>query len=210
MEESWKQIYEERAANPANPDYAASYWSKEGFQELIKITSQILSKENTNQTVLDVGCGPGNYCKLLSESGFKVTGIDYSQEMINRAKLNAPKAKLLIGDGYNLGFNNKSFDIVLSIGVLTCVSEYKKFVEEMKRVAKKTIIISTLLRNRKVEDVQEFIKRKLKNDPWPTIDYHPSELLELFDEEEYDVEIITHHDTNEIISDGFFLIARKR
>lgn len=209
MEHSWKKIYDERASNPANLDYAASYWTKEGFRELTKITMQILKDEDRNQTILDVGCGPGNYCKFLSEAGFNVTGVDYSEEMIKRAKKNAPKAKIMVGDGYNLPFKDNSFDIVLCIGVLTCVSDYKKFAEEIKRVTKKILIISTLLRNRKVPDVEQYLKRKLKTDTWPTMDYHPTEIKELFDEKEYNIEIITHHDTNEIISDGFFVIARK-
>ena len=35
--------------------------------------------------VLDLGCGPGNYARLLAEGGLRVTAIDASREMAGRA-----------------------------------------------------------------------------------------------------------------------------
>ncbi len=35
--------------------------------------------------VLDLGCGPGNYARLMADAGLKVTAIDGSQEMARRA-----------------------------------------------------------------------------------------------------------------------------
>ncbi|KIN62317.1 putative methyltransferase [Sulfitobacter noctilucicola] len=35
--------------------------------------------------VLDLGCGPGNYARLFAEAGLKVTAIDASAEMVQRA-----------------------------------------------------------------------------------------------------------------------------
>ncbi|MFC6582989.1 class I SAM-dependent methyltransferase [Sulfitobacter aestuariivivens] len=37
--------------------------------------------------VLDVGCGPGNYARLMADAGLKVTAIDGSAEMARRADL---------------------------------------------------------------------------------------------------------------------------
>jgi len=36
--------------------------------------------------ILDLGCGPGHNTYLMAELGFEAIGIDYSREMINRAK----------------------------------------------------------------------------------------------------------------------------
>ena len=50
--------------------------------------------------ILDLGCGPGNYSKYLSDiKGFKnITGIDLSEQMIRRAKKNAPLCNFELGD----------------------------------------------------------------------------------------------------------------
>ncbi|RCW52114.1 class I SAM-dependent methyltransferase [Halanaerobium sp. ST460_2HS_T2] len=48
-----------------------------------------LNKEiflNKNIEILDLGCGPGLYASRLAESGYSVTGIDYSERSINYAK----------------------------------------------------------------------------------------------------------------------------
>lgn len=53
-----------------------------------------------NCAVLDAGCGTGYPIgAFLSEKGFKVTGIDISEEMIKRAEsLRLPEARFLVAD----------------------------------------------------------------------------------------------------------------
>ena len=39
--------------------------------------------------ILDLGCGPGLYTKRLSEKGFNVTGVDFSENSIRYAEQKA-------------------------------------------------------------------------------------------------------------------------
>jgi SAM-dependent methyltransferase len=48
--------------------------------------------------VLDLCCGTGQLAKILTEKGYKVTGIDGSQEMLCFAQKNAPGAKFMAAD----------------------------------------------------------------------------------------------------------------
>ncbi len=48
------------------------------------ITSYLNLKENS--TILDLACGRGRHSKYLSRRGFKVTGVDLSEESIEYAK----------------------------------------------------------------------------------------------------------------------------
>jgi SAM-dependent methyltransferase len=48
--------------------------------------------------VLDLCCGTGQLAKALTEKGYKVTGIDGSQEMLCFAQSNAPSAKFIAAD----------------------------------------------------------------------------------------------------------------
>ncbi len=48
--------------------------------------------------VLDLCCGSGQLAKVLTEKGYKVTGIDGSANQIKFARKNAPGAKFIIAD----------------------------------------------------------------------------------------------------------------
>lgn len=43
--------------------------------------------------VLDIGCGPGFFSIILSCAGYDVTAVDYTEEMLNKAKQNAGDLK---------------------------------------------------------------------------------------------------------------------
>jgi ubiquinone/menaquinone biosynthesis C-methylase UbiE len=88
-------------------EYQADRYIFHNTEEL-KIFISILPK---NATVLDVGCGAGvPGAKTLVESGFDVTGLDFSQGMLKLAKKNVPKAKFIKEDMATLGFRKDSFD----------------------------------------------------------------------------------------------------
>jgi cyclopropane fatty-acyl-phospholipid synthase-like methyltransferase len=48
--------------------------------------------------ILDAGCGPGINAKRFVEHNFKVTGIDFSAEMIRLAKENCPGVMFIAAD----------------------------------------------------------------------------------------------------------------
>ena len=57
--------------------------------------------------ILDVGCGTGHHVNLLNKYGYKVYGIDKSDDMISIAKKNYPKCNFSSGDFLTSNF----FDI---------------------------------------------------------------------------------------------------
>jgi len=65
--------------------------------------------------ILDVGCGPGNHAAYLYSlnQGYKITGIDLSDKMIELAKKNAPGCHFIKGDIRNLD-SNKKYDAVIA------------------------------------------------------------------------------------------------
>jgi ubiquinone/menaquinone biosynthesis C-methylase UbiE len=61
--------------------------------------------------VLDVGCGAGvPVARFLVESGFDVTGIDFSENMLRLARKNVPKAMFIKRDMNKMDFSENSFD----------------------------------------------------------------------------------------------------
>lgn len=205
MDSYWKEQYEKSARNDDFQDYKACFWSKTGFEELFRFTEKLLANEVPG-TALDVGCGTGAYCTMLKEKGFIVTGVDYSENMIKRAKKNDPDNIYYVMDASDLKFPDESFDLVLCIGILQCVRSHEKVISELKRVAKRKIIISTLRRKNPVNNLEEYKKSKLKTDNWPTFEYHPSEITKHF--EGWNIELHTHWN-GVPITDGFFVVATR-
>jgi ubiquinone/menaquinone biosynthesis C-methylase UbiE len=87
--------------------------------------------------VLDAGCGPGVYSKLLLEQGAEVLGIDASPKMIELAqKRTGSKAQFILADlNRPLSFlEDQSFDIVLSALALDYVKDWETVFCEFFRV----------------------------------------------------------------------------
>ena len=72
-------------------DHHGDTWWVEG-------TDKYLSFFQPNASILDVGCGAGEKSKYLVKKGFKVTGIDFSEEMIALAKEQVPAGKFFVKD----------------------------------------------------------------------------------------------------------------
>lgn len=68
--------------------------------------------------VLDVGCGTGVVAVTAARLGARVTGVDLTPELLERARENAALAKVAIdfheGDVEQLPFDDNEFDVVLS------------------------------------------------------------------------------------------------
>ncbi|MGW7087776.1 methyltransferase domain-containing protein [Streptomyces sp. NPDC054871] len=70
--------------------------------------------------VLDLGCGTGSLSLLAAERGHRVTGVDLSPNMVERARerLAGHAAEVLIGDAEAPPVEGRRFDVVLARHVL--------------------------------------------------------------------------------------------
>lgn len=91
-----------------------------------------------NQTLLDLGCGFGDYAKIYSEKGAKVTAIDNSKKEIEHAEtLNIPDVKFMVYDIRNkLPFEDSSFDIITSSLVFDHLEDLKSLFKDCHRILK--------------------------------------------------------------------------
>lgn len=91
-------------------------------------------------TFLEPGVGTGLNVFPLVKRGYSVAGIDISQEMLDRfcQKLSSipPNLTLICGDASQLPFPDKSFDVILTVHMLHCVSNWRHFLAEIDRVLK--------------------------------------------------------------------------
>ena len=89
--------------------------------------------------ILEAGCGTGTTLARLR--GYETVGLDYSKPALAIAKHNCGRA--VLGDMKKMPFKNKEFDVVFNQGVMEHFSgsEFAKMMKEMKRVAKKVVVI---------------------------------------------------------------------
>ena len=98
----------------------------------------------TGDTVIDLGSGAGNDCFIgrheAGETG-KVIGIDFTPEMIKKARINAEKLRFnnvefREGDIENMPVSDNVADVVVSNCVLNLVPEKQNVINEIFRVLK--------------------------------------------------------------------------
>jgi 2-polyprenyl-3-methyl-5-hydroxy-6-metoxy-1,4-benzoquinol methylase len=101
--------------------------------------------------LLDVGCGPGILPRELIGSRFELFGIDQSTEMIREARAATAHCQvhLEVGRAEQLPYANRSFDVVLALGVLEYVSDLDTAVAELARVARPSAIVIVSMLNRR-------------------------------------------------------------
>ena len=87
-------------------------------------------------SVLDLCCGHGAMTAKLCELGCRVTGLDFSEEMLAHAKNNAPNATYRNGDAQSLPFGDESFDAVLCNCGIMHLPDQPKALAEARRVLK--------------------------------------------------------------------------
>lgn len=97
-------------------------------------------KNKKEINVLDIGTGPGFFSILLAERGYNVSAVDYTEEMLVKARDNAGIFKDEIDfrrmDAQNLDFDNNQFDLIVTRNLTWVLEDPEKAYKEWLRVLK--------------------------------------------------------------------------
>lgn len=88
-------------------------------------------------TVLDAGCGPGNLVPEFARRYGHVCAMDASPRMVDVARSNAAGLRNVsyqVGNIEYLPFEDETFDVVCSAGVIEYLPRFDRALEEMHRV----------------------------------------------------------------------------
>ena len=91
--------------------------------------------------VLDVGAGTGLASRPLVENGFRVTGVDASEKMLEKARQRYPSATWVAGSAEALPFGAHTFDAAISAQTFHHL-DGEKAIAELVRVLKPGGIIA--------------------------------------------------------------------
>lgn len=103
---------------------------------------------HSGETVLDVGCGTGHFTRRFSDNAAVEwtvgADVDYAAARFASGR---GKAAYLAADGRSLPFADRSFDLVISVTALCFMSDARRALMEMLRVARRRIAIGLLNRD---------------------------------------------------------------
>ncbi len=81
-------------------------------------------------SVLDAGCGPGLYARVIQARGHEVWAVDFAPEMVARARGHVTRCERADVEHLTLG---RTFDRVLCLGVLEWVRRPERAMERLAR-----------------------------------------------------------------------------
>lgn len=126
--------------NAVAKDYDQWYATKMGrFVDAVETACAFeLFTPEQGQSILDVGCGTGNFSVKLAEKGAFVTGIDVSEDMLEIAREKSGDLPITFKhmDLYELDFQDNTFDAVFSMAAFEFVKEPERALSELFRVLK--------------------------------------------------------------------------
>jgi ubiquinone/menaquinone biosynthesis C-methylase UbiE len=87
-------------------------------------------------SVLDVGCGSGEFCELAASRGARVSGIDAAAELVEFARRRVPEGDLRVGPIEQLPWANESFDLVTGFNAFQFAADFVAALAEARRVTR--------------------------------------------------------------------------
>jgi len=128
-----------------NDDHAKVYDVVVDFPFYRTHLNQILKelRPERGRRYLDLGCGTGNFLGTIKGTKALFVGVDFSAEMLKRAKRKAKN--LVMADLHHLPFKNSCIDGVVNLNVFYQLDRPKVFIKEVHRILKSggKVIIST-------------------------------------------------------------------
>ncbi|HWA84100.1 MAG TPA: class I SAM-dependent methyltransferase [Fimbriimonadaceae bacterium] len=95
-----------------------------------------LAGDVRGEKACDIGCGEGRFCRILSQRGADVVGLDPTIPLLDEARRKDPSGYYLEGVAEALPFADEAFDLTVSYLVLIDVLDYRTAIAEMARVTK--------------------------------------------------------------------------
>jgi len=128
------------------------FWQKVFQAEL----DYLLQHLEGSRDVLSVGCGPAIIESGLSKRGFVVTGLDISQEALERAP---DHIRTIQASAEDMDFPEACFDAVIYVASLQFIKDYNKAVERTAYVIRPAGKLIVMLLNSE----SAFFKEKARN-----------------------------------------------
>jgi SAM-dependent methyltransferase len=121
--------------NKIASSYTASRSPDSDDVELVYLLIDRLPKQ---AMILDAGCGSGYPVTQILATHFRVTGVEFANEQIRRARENLPDSTLICADISQMPFRNDVFDGICSFYAIVHVprQEHTKLLMDLHKILK--------------------------------------------------------------------------
>jgi ubiquinone/menaquinone biosynthesis C-methylase UbiE len=139
----WNQLYEGTSYDSYGKRFRAKY--------AMDFVDKYIS---SGKRVLDIGCGTGWVSCALARKGYKVTGVDFSEKMLEVADKNAhqmgvdSQCTFILGEIDKLKIKESQFDAIIALGYLEYILDPQPVVSEMYRLLAPSGIVVAQIWNR--------------------------------------------------------------
>ena len=136
------------------------------------------------KAIIDVGCGPGNSTQILRKRWplAEIVGLDKSEKMIERARLDHPDQTWIVGDASTLALDRK-YDLVFSNAAIHWVPDHHRLLSRLFGIVEKDGILAIQVPANYESPLYKIIQNVAKSGKWGrftsgaegTITYHTAE-----------------------------------
>ena len=108
------------------------------------VEATVAGLQRNDLSIIDVGCGTGWMCARLARYG-QVTGADFVDSTLEGARKRLPMVQFITGDIFQLDLPLQSFDVAVSLEVLSHVADQSAFMARLTSLLKPggTLILAT-------------------------------------------------------------------
>jgi ubiquinone/menaquinone biosynthesis C-methylase UbiE len=159
--------------------YAPKYaHTRKAVEWVLKPLEQAISKLSGGSSVVEVGCGTGNYIIQLSKKHeeHEYTGFDLSQGMLEVAKSRSAKVKFVQGNGdESFPLPDNFADMCFLVDVIHHIVDYKVFFKELAQALKpggEVLIVTDSEENFKRRSLHKFFPEvgEIERSRYPAIE----------------------------------------
>jgi SAM-dependent methyltransferase len=138
--EEWNALYQPTATNNPHAASEAPHYERFRARRDVAVSMvRVLAADVPGFRALDLGCGTGPVLVALRTYGISVVGFDYSADMLDHARqrltaLHLDTNDLLQGDCRDTGLTDASFNVIVCLGVISFVDDYRRVLGEAYRL----------------------------------------------------------------------------
>ncbi|MFC1989169.1 class I SAM-dependent DNA methyltransferase [Chloroflexota bacterium] len=111
------------------------HWGDEYAQQVLPILENlVLCNLPAKASILDLCCGTGQLARTLTALGYKVTGLDRSEEMLYFAREKAPSGEFIVADARSFKLPNVYHAVVSTFDSLNHIMSLEELTDVFRNV----------------------------------------------------------------------------
>jgi len=173
---------------------------------------QEMSQANTNEKILEVGCGNGTGTQPIKEF-FKpkeliATELDEQLFKIAKIKNIGSRITVEVGNTISLRFLENEFDIVIGLSMIHHIPNWRDCIDELHRVIKpNSLLINKELSIETFQTPPDMVPRRIVSHPYESM-LRKEEFFKHLEQRGFKIVAHRPHSMMYLLKD-FFLVARK-